>query len=79
MRDEQKLVTIVEFENAFDAELSKVTLENVGIESIVVGEDVGTIKPFSTNVKLQVFEKDIERAKEVLAEKTPLDSDEVAE
>ena len=75
----KKLVTIVECENAFDAELSKVTLENVGIESIVVGEDIGTIKPFSANVKLQVLEKDAERAKEILAKQEPLGNDEIDE
>ncbi len=78
MREDQKLVQIAEFENAFDAELSKVMLENAGIESIVVGEDIGTIKPFSTtsfNVELQVFEKDVERAKEILAKQEPLEDE----
>ncbi|MEN8127394.1 MAG: DUF2007 domain-containing protein [Planctomycetota bacterium] len=72
MLDDQKSVTIGEFESSFDAELAKVTLENAGVESIVVGEDIGTIKPFSTNVKLQVLEKDAERAKEILAKQEPL-------
>jgi len=76
MKEDQKLETIGEFESSFDAELAKTTLENAGIESIVVGEDIGTIKPFSTNVKLQVFEKDVERAKEILAKQEPLENSE---
>ena len=76
MRDDEKLITIAEFENGFDAELAKVTLENASINSVVLGEDIGTIKPYSStsfNVKLQVFEGDVERAQQVLAEMEPLD------
>ena len=81
MREDEKLVTIAKFESGFDAELAKVTLENIGIESAVFGEDLvvnmPTIEPIF--IELKVFEKDADRAKEVLAEKTPLDSDENAE
>jgi hypothetical protein len=74
MRDE-KLVTIAEFESGFDAELAKVTLDNAGIESVVFGGDLvanmPTIEPIQ--IELQVFENDAERAKQVLAEKQPLD------
>jgi len=81
MREDEKLVTIEEFESGFDAELAKVTLENAGIESVVFGEDLvvnmPTIQPIY--IELQVFEKDVDRAKQLLAEKTPLDSDEVDE
>ncbi|MHC4287066.1 MAG: putative signal transducing protein [Planctomycetota bacterium] len=81
MREDEKLVKIAEFENGFDAELAKVTLENSGIESVVFGEDLvvnmPSIQPIF--IELKVFEKDVARAKQVLAEKTPLDSDEVAE
>jgi hypothetical protein len=81
MREDEKLVTIAEFENGFDAELAKVTLENVGIESVVFGGDLVVNMPTieSIFIELKVFEKDADRAKEVLAEKTPLDSDENAE
>ena len=81
MREDEKLVKIAEFEGGFDAELAKVTLENAGIESVVFGEDLvvnmPSIQPIF--IELKVFEKDAARAKQVLAEKTPLDSDEVAE
>ena len=81
MRENEKLVTIAKFESGFDAELAKVTLENEGIESVVFGEDLvvnmPTIEPIY--IELKVFEKDADQAKQVLAEKTPLDGDENAE
>ena len=81
MREDEKLVAIEEYESGFDAELAKVTLENAGIESVVFGEDLvvnmPTIQPIY--IELQVFEKDVDRAKQLLAEKTPLDSDVVDE
>ena len=81
MRENEKLVTIAKFESGFDAELAKVTLENAGIESVVFGEDLvvnmPTIEPIY--IELEVFEKDADRARQVLAEKTPLDGDENAE
>ena len=76
MHDDEKLVSIAEFENSFDAELAKVTLDNAGIRSTVLGEDLGVVQPYSGtlfNVELQVFEKDAERAKEILAKQEPLD------
>ena len=81
MREDEKLVTIAKFESGFDAELAKVTLENAGIESVVFGEDLvvnmPTIEPIY--IELKVFEKDADLARQVLAEKTPLDGDENAE
>ena len=81
MRENEKLVTIAKFESGFDAELAKVTLENEGIESVVFGEDLvvnmPTIEPIY--IELKVFEKDADQARQVLAEKTPLDGDENAE
>ena len=77
MREDEKLVTIAKFESGFDAELAKVTLENEGIESVVFGEDLvvnmPTIEPIY--IELKVFEKDADRANQVLAEKTPLNED----
>jgi hypothetical protein len=77
MRENEKLVKIAEFESGFDAELAKVTLEDAGIESVVFGEDLvvnmPTIGPIY--IELKVFEKDADRAKQVLAEKTPLKED----
>lgn len=74
MHDDEKLVTIAEFENGFEAELAKVALDNVSIEAVVFGEDLvvnmPTIEPI--RIELKVFEKDVEQAKQVLAEKQPL-------
>ena len=78
MREDEKLVKIAEFENEFDAELAKQVLESAGIQSVVFGEGIGAIKPYTTtqfNFELQVFAKDTERAKQVLAEKNPLEGD----
>jgi hypothetical protein len=78
MRNNEKLVTIAEFESDFDAELAKITLENAGIESVVFGGDLianmPTIEPI--HIELQVFEADAERAKEVLAKQEPLEDSE---
>ena len=78
MKEDQKLITIAEFESGFDAELAKVTLENAGITSAVFGGDLvvnmPTIEPIK--IELQVFEKDVERAHEVLAKHEPLDESE---
>ncbi len=78
MKENEKLVTIAEFENGFDAEFAKLALDNAGINSVVLGEEIGAIKPYSStsfNVELQVFEKDVEKAKQILAEKTQLGDD----
>ena len=81
MRENEKLVTIAKFESGFDAELAKVTLENASIESVVFGEDLVVNMPTIELIciELKVFEKDADRARQVLAEKTPLDGDENAE
>ncbi|MHC4925753.1 MAG: putative signal transducing protein [Planctomycetota bacterium] len=71
MHEDEKLVTIDEFQGEFDAELAKLTLENAGIEAVVFGEDLVTNLPHinAIKVELQVFEKDAEKAKQILAEK----------
>jgi hypothetical protein len=75
MRDDQKLVPIAEFEGSFDAELAKLALENAGIESVVFGEDLLAVLPHinAIKVELRVFEADVERARQVLAEMEPLE------
>jgi hypothetical protein len=72
MDEDKKLVTIAEFDNSFDADLAKLTLDNAGIESVVLGEDLAANVTFNTaifNVEIQVMEDDVEKAKQVLAEK----------
>jgi len=77
MHDDEKLVSIAEFESSFDAELAKLSLENEGIESVVFGEDLVTMLPHinAIKVELRVFEPDAQRAKEVLAKKEPLEDE----
>lgn len=70
MNEDQKLVTIGQFESAFEAEQAKIALEDEGISTIVLGDNLGTSIPYSSRtdyVELQVFEKDQERAKQILA------------
>ena len=66
MSDE--LVTIAEFNTAFDAEAAKDCLEENDIKAAVVGEDlVSLMIPIpEVTVELKVFEVDAERAKAVL-------------
>ncbi len=66
MSDE--LVTIAEFETAFEAETAKDCLEENDIKAAVVGDDLVTMMvPMpEVTVELKVFEKDAERAKAVL-------------
>lgn len=68
MTMEDKLVTVGEFENGFEAELAKVRLEAEGIEAIVIGGELyvhrGAIGPIE--VELQVFEKDAEKAVQII-------------
>ena len=71
MDEEKKLVTIAEFDNSFDADLAKLALDNAGIKSVVLGEDLTANLTFNTaifHVEIQVMEDDVEKAKQVLAE-----------
>lgn len=77
MREDEKLITVAEFESGFDAELAKVALENEGIESVVFGEDLVVNLPHiqTIHIELRVFEKDLEQAMRILAEHEPLEED----
>ena len=66
--NDDKLVTLAAFETGFEANLAKVTLETNGIRSIVVGEDLVTYLPtiYGVRVELQVFARDVDKAKAIL-------------
>ncbi|MBN1125231.1 MAG: DUF2007 domain-containing protein [Sedimentisphaerales bacterium] len=66
---EDELVTIAEFGHEFEAEMARIALENEGIEATIVGGDLVANMPTIEDIKiqLQVFEKDVERAEQVLA------------
>lgn len=75
MRDNERLITIERYERAVDAELAKMVLdrENIPCYLAGVGLSVTVGYPAVTSVELQVFERDAERAVEILNEMTPLD------
>ena len=79
MRENEKLVAIQEFENGFDAELAKQMLKEAGIEAVVFGEDLITVLPHinAIHVELRVFESDVDKAKQILAEKNELGDEDV--
>lgn len=66
MSDE--LVTVERFYNEFEAGLAKITLDNGGIDSVVVGGDVNMMLPHVEDfgVELKVMAKDVEKAKAIL-------------
>lgn len=66
MSDE--LVTVERFYNEFEAGLAKITLDNGGIDSVVVGGDVNSMLPHVEDfgVELKVMAKDVEKAKAIL-------------
>ncbi len=69
MTMEDKLVTAGEFKTGFEAELAKVRLEEEGIDAIVVGGELatnrGAVGPIP--VELQVFERDAQKAAQIIA------------
>ena len=62
------LVTIAEFENAFEAQVAKAALEDNGISAAIMGETIQNLLPTDgmLNVQLQVFAADEKKASEVL-------------
>ncbi len=68
MNMEDKLVKIADYETGFEAELAKSRLEAEGIKAAALGGDLvavmHTIEAF--RVELQVFEKDVEKAMQIL-------------
>ena len=78
MRDDENLVTVAEYENSFDAELGKLALDNAGIQSVLVGQDlVGnlTYGVPSITIELQVRQRDEKQARTVLDEREPLEDE----
>ncbi len=65
---DDKLVTIAEFENPFEAQVAKAALEDNGISAAIMGEKVQNLFPADgmLNVQLRVFAADEKKASEVL-------------
>ena len=80
MKENQKLVTIARFEDAFEAEQAKAILEDEGIRAVLFGADLMTTMPPMSRVHiiLQVFEEDKARAEQILSEQpsTPANDEE---
>jgi hypothetical protein len=67
--DNQNTVVVKTFMNEFEAEIAKGVLEEEGIESFISKDDEGSMNPalvLTQGVKLHVFEKDGEKAIEIL-------------
>lgn len=65
---DEKLVTIAEFTDYIEAEMAKQLLADYEIEAVVTDENAANLYPISGVVgpELQVFEKDAQRAREIL-------------
>ncbi len=61
-----KLVTIATFPDYSEADLAKQLLDDFGIKSVVIGEKFGLPYPVPSEAKLQVFESQAKRAREIL-------------
>ncbi len=67
--ENDKLVTIAEYLELYDAEFAESRLKSSGIKAMVVGEKAQGIYPIAGNtlcVQLKVFESDVEQAKSIL-------------
>lgn len=71
-------VTVARFSNSFDMHVIKFRLENEGIECFVRDEHTITANPLYDipmgGIKLQVMEKDLEAAREILKDASYNDS-----
>ncbi len=67
---DDKLITIAEFENPFEAQVAKAALEDNGISAAIMGENVQNLLPADgmLNVQLQIFAADEQKALEVLGD-----------
>ena len=66
---EDKLITIAEFENYMQADLSRQTLEDFGIKAVVTGQNAANIYSGLTSIArpaLQVMQSQEQKAREIL-------------
>ncbi|MBN1818396.1 MAG: DUF2007 domain-containing protein [Sedimentisphaerales bacterium] len=78
---EDELVTIAEFDHEFEAEMARIALENEGIQATIVGGDLVANMPTIEDIRiqLQVFEKDANRAVQVLEAQAEAESEDDSE
>ena len=65
---DDRLITIAEFENVFEARVAKAALEDNGISAAIMGETIQNLLPADgmLNVQLRIFAADGKKASEVL-------------
>lgn len=72
METEDKIVVVKTFDTPVVAGIAKSKLDAYGIPCFLSEENMGSLYPFSnagfSGIRLHVFEKDKERAKEILEE-----------
>jgi hypothetical protein len=72
MGEQEKIIVFREFENPIDASIIKAKLDAHGIPCFLTGENLANMYPLpnlaSLHVRLYLFEKDADLAKEVLNE-----------
>lgn len=72
MEPAEPIVTLETYSNAALAGLAKARLDAYGIPCFLSGETVGALYPFTVDtfsgIRLQVFERDAEQAKQLLSE-----------
>jgi len=76
--ENEKLVTIAEFEHDFEAEMVRIALEDADIPCTVVGGDLmANLPPIEPiKIELQVFERDAERAAAIVKDALSTKADE---
>ena len=65
----ENTIVLKTFLNEFEAEIAKGVLDEEGIESFITKDDEGSMAPplqFTQGVRLHIFEKDLEKANEIL-------------
>ena len=65
---DDKLVTIAQYHNQFEAQMVKDHLEADGIKATITGQNIHGLYPFGgmDKVQIQVFQKDVEKATQIL-------------
>ena len=65
---DDKLVTIAQYHDQFEAQILKDNLQAEGVKATITGQNIHGLYPFSgmQNVQIQVFQKDLEKAMQIL-------------
>ncbi len=67
---DDKLITIAEYDQEFEAQFACNMLQDSGIKAVVVGGNVRSLAhpAMSMSVQVKVFEADVERGRQILTE-----------